>query len=154
MSEPAPPRDRGMHRAPSDDIGRPRVLIADDDPEMLEAMVSAVESLGAEVVRATSGGELIEHLADDEPYQLMITDIAMPWVNGLQVSHAARNSGLGLPIILITAKLIPDLQRQVNALGRDAVLLRKPFALRDLEAAVLAMLGRTEPAPPAPASAS
>jgi DNA-binding response OmpR family regulator len=74
-------------------------------------------------------------------------------VNGLQVSYAARSSGLRLPILLITAKLLPDLQRQVAALGGDAMLLRKPFALRDLEAAVQALLGATPPAPP-PASPS
>lgn len=123
---------------------------------MLDAVSSAVEQLGADVVRATTGGALIEHLAEDAPYQLMITDIAMPWVNGLQVAHAVRSSGLRLPIILITARATADVQRQVAALGSDAVLLRKPFALADLEATVRSKLSghlrRDPPAPDAPAT--
>jgi two-component system copper resistance phosphate regulon response regulator CusR len=118
---------------------------------MLQAVATAVEGLGAEVVRATTGGALIEHLAEDEPYQLMITDIAMPWMNGLQVAHAVRSSGLRLPIILISARATADIQRQIAALGGDAVLLRKPFALADLEAAVTSRLAaHAHQNPPAP----
>lgn len=122
---------------------------------MLEAVASAVENTGAEVVRATTGGALIEHLAEGEPYQLMITDLAMPWMSGLQVAHAVRSSGLGLPIILITARADADVERQIAALGGDAILLRKPFSLRDLESAVSSMLAAHPchhlPAPSVPA---
>lgn len=130
----------GMARASSQGVNRPRVLVADDDLEMLTAVASVVEGLGAEVVRASTGGTLIEHLADDEPYDLLITDLAMPWMNGLQVAHAVRSSGLRLPILLITARATPDVLRQIAALGGEAALLRKPFALEALEAKVVSML--------------
>ena len=93
-----------------------------------------------EIPYARARAQSLRLKIEDARYQLMITDIAMPWMNGLQVAHAVRASGLRLPIILITARATADVQRQISALGGDAVLLRKPFALADLEAAVLPKL--------------
>ena len=109
-----------------------RILVADDDPDLLEAVSEALERQGAEVLRAESGAELIELMANESPYSLVVTDISMPWMTGLQVAHSARTAGLGIPIIVMTAlkdERIPD---QVGALGANAVLLRKPFDLAEL----------------------
>src|SRR5215510_2739874 len=50
---------------------------------------------------------------EDARYQLMITDIAMPWMNGLQVAHSVRASGPRLMIILITARANADAEGEV-----------------------------------------
>lgn len=118
--------------------------MADDDPELLEAVAEALERQGAEVVRAENGAELIERMADEGPFALVITDIAMPWMGGLQAMHSARTAGLGTPIIVMTALTDERIGAQVQALGQDVVLLRKPFELSALEAVVASMLSAEE----------
>jgi CheY-like chemotaxis protein len=123
-----------------------RILVADDDPGLLAAVADAFEQLGAEVVRARSGGELIERIGEEGPFDLVVSDIAMPWMSGLQALHSARVIGLATPMILITALSDARVPDQVRALGAHAVLLRKPFALGELEAAATQLLAATREA--------
>jgi two-component system response regulator MprA len=113
-----------------------RVLVVDDDPDLLETVGDALTRWGAEVTRATNGAELIETLADRGPFDLVITDVAMPWMAGLQAIHAARTAGLGTPVIVMTALRDEGIPARVKALGGNAVLLHKPFALTELESVV------------------
>jgi CheY-like chemotaxis protein len=117
-----------------------RVLVADDDPDLLDAVVEALERLGAEVVRAEGGGELIEQIADDGPFALIVTDICMPWMTGLQVMHSARTAGLETPIIVMTALTDERIPAQVLALGENAILLHKPFDVSELASAASRLL--------------
>lgn len=117
----------------------PRVLVADDDRDLLDAVAAAVTQLGADVVRAESGGDLIERMADEGPFDLVITDIAMPWMNGLQALHAARTSGDETPVIVMTAMRNEKIPAQVAAVGKT-MLLQKPFELDQLAAAVTRLL--------------
>jgi DNA-binding response OmpR family regulator len=118
-----------------------RVLVAEDDLELLATVADVLESWGAEVVRANSGAELIEGLAREGPFSLVVTDIGMPWMSGLHVMHSARHAGLATPVIIITGLTDERLTQQVRALGSEAVLLRKPFGLGELESAVSKLLG-------------
>ena len=115
--------------------GLPRVLVADDDRELLEAVTTAVERIGAEVVSVQTGGELIEHLADDGAFALVLTDLAMPWMNGLQAMRAARNAGLDTPFVVMTALDLAQVGKMIAAAAAGAVVavLRKPFELAELE---------------------
>jgi DNA-binding response OmpR family regulator len=115
-----------------------RVLIADDDPELLQAVTDVVTRLGAHVVQASDGAQLIECLADDGPFDVVITDIAMPWMTGLRAMRAARLGGLGSSIIVMTALRDHGIPAQVSALG--ATLLRKPFHPAELESLVARLL--------------
>ena len=114
-----------------------RALVADDDPEMLE-MVSGIvaRELGAIVTCAETGGELLDAIASDEPFDFIVTDISMPWMTGLQVMHSARTAGLPVPVVVMTALRDPAIAEQVEALGDRARLLLKPFAFQDLVAAL------------------
>jgi len=119
-----------------------RVLVADDDAQLLSTVADALALLGADVTRAASGAELIDALASAGPFDLVITDVSMPWMSGLRAMHNARAAGLGTAIIVMTALQDKTLARQVRALGRNATLLRKPFALSDLESAATKLLPR------------
>lgn len=110
-----------------------RVLVADDDAELLKVVAEALTGLGANVTLANDGAELIEHLAADGPFDLIVTDISMPWMTGVRAVHAARTTGLGTPVIVMTALRDPSISSRVAALGRNAALLPKPFNLADLE---------------------
>jgi CheY-like chemotaxis protein len=113
-----------------------RVLIADDDPEMLELVSNiAKRHLGADVTRAASGHELLDALAHDH-FELIITDISMPWMTGLQVMHSARAAGLPVPVVVMTGMTQSEVADQVQSLGERARLIRKPFSLQELMAAV------------------
>ncbi len=123
-------------------IPHARILVADDDPALLDAVVESLENLGADVTRARSGGELIEKIGDEGPFDLVVTDVSMPWMSGLQAMHSARTAGLATPIIVMTALKDERIASQVGTLGRHAVLLRKPFPLSALEDAATKLLSQ------------
>lgn len=109
----------------------PRVVIAEDDDDMRTVMCELVSGLGVEVDAAASGGELVRLLTDDRPIDLIVTDVRMPWMTGYNVALSARNSGLSVPIIIVTAFPDEALAAQVERLG-SAVLLAKPFRPEEL----------------------
>src|SRR5215467_8551528 len=119
-----------------------RVLVADDDHELLDAISDGLTGLGAHVTCSRSGAELIENLADKGPFDLVVTDIAMPWMTGVQAIHAARTAGLGTSVIVMTALRDEGIPARVKALGKNVALLHKPFGLAELEAAVTKLLAQ------------
>ena len=117
-----------------------RTIVADDDPAILDLVTKNLESLGMEVMRADNGVMLIELVANQGPFGLIITDISMPWMSGLQVAMSARNAGVRTPVIVMTGLRDDDLMRQVGNLGEQTVLLRKPFDLAELHGALELLL--------------
>lgn len=109
-----------------------RVLVADDDPDLLEAVAQVLERNGAEVVRARSGDELVRLMAAQGPFALVITDVSMPWMSGLEVVRSTRHAGLHAPVIVMTALPTEQVATRVSELGHDAVLLHKPFGVAEL----------------------
>ena len=121
-----------------------RVLVADDDQELLDAIDDALTRMGADVTRSRNGAELIENLADKGPFDLVVTDIAMPWMTGVQAIHAARTAGLGTAVIVMTGLRDDTIPARVEALGRNAALLHKPFALAEFESLVSKLLAQRD----------
>ncbi len=119
---------------------RGNILVADDDPELLASVAQVLEAGGATVTRARSGAELIEALGEGGPFSLVVTDVSMPWMTGVQAMHSSRYAGLDTPVIVMTALRDPAIPDRVRALGDRAVLLRKPFSASQLLAAVDALV--------------
>ena len=120
---------------------RPRILVADDDPEMREMLAEELRASGYEVLLAKDGGQLREMLhgkgikrIDPEP-DLIVSDIRMPGKSGLEVLEALRTSNWAMPVVLITAFGTPETHAEAKRLGAN-VILDKPFDLDDLVAAV------------------
>jgi CheY-like chemotaxis protein len=113
-------------------MSRARILVADDDLALLDVISEVLEQRGTQVIRARSGAELIESLGEQGPFDLVITDVSMPWMSGLQAMHSARTAGMSTPVIVMTALKDDRLAAQVQLLGHDAILLRKPFTLEKL----------------------
>jgi CheY-like chemotaxis protein len=122
----------------------PGVVIAEDDDDMRSVLCELVSGLGVQVAEASSGGDLVVLLTDDEPVDLLITDVRMPWMTGFQVALSARNSGMGVPIIIVTAFPDDTLRAQVENLG-SAVLLAKPFRPEELISLVRERLPQVSP---------
>jgi CheY-like chemotaxis protein len=123
-----------------------RALLAEDDSLLRELVATIFERLGFAVTRASSGGELLDCIADHEDaFDVIVTDIAMPWMTGLQVMHSARSAGFLCPVVVMTALRDPKILAQVASLGGRAVLLLKPFSLIELYAAIEAAIPQTTP---------
>ena len=116
-----------------------RILVADDDADLRESVVDLLTDAGAQVASVPSGAELLARLGEGEQYDLVITDMLMPWLTGLQVASSVREAGLNVPVILITGANDASLADRVDSLER-AVLLRKPFDSDQLRAAIVALL--------------
>jgi DNA-binding NtrC family response regulator len=125
---------------PSPDVVK-RVLIADDDAEFLQIVETVLRRLELDVVTAICGAELIDKLANEGAFDLVITDVAMPWMTGLQVMHSARAAGMECPVIVMTALRHIDVARQVTNLGGHVQLLLKPFTMTMVEELIVRALG-------------
>lgn len=122
-----------------------RILVADDDLQLLRSVASALSRLGAVVTRAANGAELLYRLAHDGPFDLVLTDIAMPWMSDVQVLQTTTTGLLDASVIVMTGLDDEWIPERVAALGSHAALLRKPFDLDQLEAVATKLLdGRRE----------
>ena len=120
-----------------------RIVIADDDPDSLELLKMALANPQIEICEAANGAELVDLLAEGGPFDLVVTDVLMPWMEGLQVLLSARAAEIRTPVLVITGLMRPDLQDKVDHLG-NAKLLRKPFAIPELRAAVADLMARQQ----------
>ncbi|HEV2676025.1 MAG TPA: cache domain-containing protein [Aliidongia sp.] len=98
-----------------------RILVVDDDPSVRETVAEMVDSLGFSVLSAENGHQALDHLAADRSIDLVITDFAMPELNGAEVARCARHMRPGLPIIFVTGFA------DVESLRGEAWVLQKPF---------------------------
>ncbi len=113
---------------------RHRILIAEDEEDLGSLLRRVLGRRGFRVDLAWNGREALAALAS-RPYDLLITDIFMPRMNGLRLVEAARQRWPNLPVILITG--LGDWQGYVRAMDLHAVdYLTKPIRLGDLLAAV------------------
>ena len=120
-----------------------RALLADDDPLLLAVVTTICEHLGFEVTHAASGGELLDCIAVGQAFDIIVTDVAMPWMSGLEVMQSARAAGLPCPVVIMTGVRDPEMLAQVSSLGFGAVLLLKPFSLAELYAALKTAIAPT-----------
>lgn len=121
--------------------GRPaRILIAEDDPDMRELMVTLVERLGLQPVAVPDGQAALEEVAARPP-DLILSDLGMPRVGGIELcrrvkAHPATRS---IPVVLVTG-IGEEYEAKGHEVGADA-FLGKPFTLTDLRARLHALLG-------------
>jgi DNA-binding response OmpR family regulator len=124
-----------LARAAREQIPLSRIVIADDDPDSLELLRLALGNPQIEICEASNGADLVDLLAENGPFDLIVTDVLMPWMEGLQVLLSARAAEIHTPVLVISGLTRSDLQAKVDRLG-NAKLLRKPFGIPELRAAV------------------
>lgn len=123
----------------------PRILIVDDDPGQRSLLDSFLKSQGFKTVLATSGDRALAALRA-EPFEMMISDVRMPGMSGLETLRRARQQHAVLPVLLVTA--YADIREAVGAMRDGAVnYLPKPIDLDELLAIVQQVTGITHPAP-------
>jgi DNA-binding response OmpR family regulator len=122
--------------------GRPVVLVADDDPDILSLVSLRLERAGYEVVTAGDGEQALAAALERAP-DLALLDVMMPKLDGYEVTQRLRasDSTRRVPVILLTARVQEaDIERGVEAGADDYV--KKPFSTTELRDRVQAALGR------------
>jgi two-component system, OmpR family, response regulator MprA len=117
-----------------------RILVVDDEPAVQSALLRALTLERYQVAQAADGREALERL-DAAPYEVVILDISMPHVDGLEVCRRLREAGDRTPVLMLTAREEVDDRVAGLDAGADDYLV-KPFALRELLARVRALLRR------------
>ena len=120
-----------------------RVLVVDDEPGVRTALERALRLERYEVVLATDGRRALDLLAE-EKVDAIVLDVSMPEIDGLEVCRRLRGAGDATPVLMLTARdAVDDRVAGLDA-GADDYLV-KPFALRELNARLRALLRRVEP---------
>jgi CheY-like chemotaxis protein len=126
----------------------PRILVAEDDAEMLRLVAEALRKDGYDVRTAADGGRLLVTLAHGfvdrggmDFFDLLVTDMRMPVCTGIQILEQVRAVQWRVPVILMTAFGDEATRSQARTLG--ALLFDKPFDVDDLRTAVSSLLRRS-----------
>jgi DNA-binding response OmpR family regulator len=124
------------------ETGARTILVADDDPDILELVGFRLEQAGHTTIRARDGEEALE-LAQRYVPSLCVLDVLMPKLNGFEVLRALREDDRtrGVPVIMLTASVQDrDIARGFEVGADD--YMRKPFNPRELQARVEALMRR------------
>ena len=99
------------------------MLLVDDDVAVREVTSTIVAEAGYRVIEAASGPDALDRLNRNGPVDLMVTDYAMPGMNGHELAHAARAHQKSLKVLFVTG------YADLTALGdvAEANILLKPF---------------------------
>lgn len=113
-------------------MGRPQtILLADDEPELREAMAIALRRKGYRVVDTDDGADALRIIADQPP-DLAVVDMLLPGASGFRVAQAVKDATDGLaPVVMVSANSSDIHQDYAFATGVDR-FLPKPFALGKL----------------------
>ena len=127
--------------------GQPRILVVDDEPDLLELLELTLSRMGLDTICAQTVGEAVQ-LLDKEPFDLCLTDMRLPDGEGLRVVEHITQKGLDVPVAVITA--FGSAENAVAALKAGAFdYLAKPVALEQLRALVKQALKVPEKTQPA-----
>ena len=118
-----------------------RILIAEDDQVLADGLLRALRSSGAAVDHVASGTEADAALRTSSQFDLLILDLGLPKLHGLEVLKALRGRGSALPVLILTAADSIDERVKGLDFGADDYMA-KPFSLQELEARVRALTRR------------
>ena len=106
-----------------------RILVVDDDPLSRDFLTEAVHALGFQALAAPNGEEALERIGSEQP-DMVLTDLRMPGMDGIELSHQANKVNADLKVLFITgfAAVAMNAREEMGATR----VLSKPFHLREL----------------------
>ena len=119
----------------------PRILVVEDEPALADAVVYALRGDGHEVA-AVEDGEAAISAASDQPFDLLVLDLMLPGVSGIEVCRRLRSES-PIPILMLTAR-DAEVDRVLGLEAGADDYVTKPFSMSELLARVRAMLRRRE----------
>ena len=112
---------------------RARVLIVDDDPQVRHVTASFLTGFGHSTTEAGGGEAALQHLQRDR-YDIVVADLAMPGMSGIELAAEIRDRDPGLPVLILTG------HADAMQIPEDLPVLSKPFRSADLAARVATLL--------------
>ena len=117
-----------------------KVLVVDDEPELLEVTKTFMEDMGFDVISASNGQEGISALRNHPDTNLLFTDIVMPGgINGVKLAKTARDEVPGIKVLYMSgfpSGVIADR----SGMELDAPLITKPYSMKELASALDVLL--------------
>lgn len=123
---------------------RRRILVVDDEPSIIDAVATALRYEGFEVLEARSGRDGLAIAQTAQP-DLIVLDVMLPDIDGIEVARRVRADGLDTPVLFLSARDALDDKIAGFAAGGDDYVT-KPFSLAEIVVRVRAILSRTSPA--------
>ena len=113
---------------------RPTIMFADDDPELLEKASEALRTAGFKVVEAADGQEALQEALNRRKVDLIVMDVSMPEVSGVEACHClkAMPKTKKIPVILTVSKKDPAARALSERTHGSQRILRKPFSPDEL----------------------
>jgi two-component system, chemotaxis family, sensor kinase CheA len=140
---------RGVHAtatAPAESRGAstPKILVVEDSFTVRELQKSILEAAGYRVVTARDGRDALDVLDRDDEIDLVLTDLEMPELNGLELTIAIRNDVVrsALPVVIVTSLASDEDQRRGIEAGADAYMSKRSFDQHALLETVQRLVGR------------
>jgi two-component system OmpR family response regulator len=121
---------------------RPRLLVVEDDPNIVELLSASLRFAGFEVTAATNGADAVNSARESRP-DLVVLDVMLPDLDGFEVIRRMREGGVRTPVVFLTARDATDDKIRGLTLGGDDYVT-KPFSLEELTARIRAVLRRTQ----------
>ena len=118
-----------------------RILIAEDDQVLADGLLRTLRSSGAAVDHVADGTQADAALMTNTEFDLLILDLGLPRMHGLEVLRKLRGRGSKLPVLILTAADSVDERVKGLDYGADDYMA-KPFSLQELEARVRALVRR------------
>jgi two-component system, OmpR family, response regulator len=118
-----------------------KLLVVEDEPNILELLAASLRYAGFEVVTAAAGSEAVQAAQRHRP-DLIVLDVMLPDMDGFDVLHRLRGSGTRTPVLFLTARDSTEDKVRGLTLGGDDYVT-KPFSLEEVIARIQAVLRRT-----------
>ncbi len=118
-----------------------RLLVVDDEPNILELLSVTLRFAGFEVATATNGADALNKVREFAP-DLLVLDVMMPGLDGFAVASTLRGRGDQVPVVFLTAKDATEDRVQGLTIGGDDYVT-KPFSLEEVVARIRSVLRRT-----------
>jgi two-component system OmpR family response regulator len=118
-----------------------RLLVVDDEPNIVELLAASLRFSGFEVTTARSGREALDLVGQVRP-DLVVLDVMMPGMDGFSVVRQLRGNGVQVPVLFLTARDATEDRVTGLTLGGDDYVT-KPFSLEEVVARIRAVLRRT-----------
>jgi len=118
-----------------------RILIADDDPDIIDLLETYFRRAGYDVIAKVNGKDALQ-AAEAERFDLVLLDVMMPYIDGYHVASeiSSRYGTDGTKIIIMTSRDVAS-EKGIAMLSGATDVVQKPFSLEELESKVKAALG-------------
>ncbi len=130
-----------IRRAPAGTPAEARLLVVDDEPNIVELLAASLRFAGFEVSTAPDGTSALRIARDFRP-DLLVLDVMMPHMDGFEVVRRLRSEGILTPVVFLTARDATEDKVTGLTLGGDDYVT-KPFSLEEVLARIRAVLRRT-----------